>query len=360
MGTLLKSLFCITRVTPSYRLSRKQGPDTFIICYRVYTGEPQFEHLGEGYNSIKVGTVATPMGTITISGAYRTKLLISPQTISKDLSNELKDDHFNTDCSPRRYSPKPCVGGYRDRRPSIDSIVSESDMCATTFSNSPSHTSSDVSTPEHPTSKPINIQQTPSDTRLHEKAQLCVPEKPVLTLSQGQKQGAFAPQTHTSTPPRDSTDDIPFMSLLHYSQAIETPEITTNNTNSNRPLDTTAKNTYHEKTKSESDSKSEHLDVDAISSSTESKGSSKSENKSCAADDFVMVELKAPFAGREMQSDLGRFYRDCQTAPQLEMFQEPPNIDVALNQISDQLAAFESNLDDIDSFVDSVISLEDA
>ena len=97
MGTLLKSLFSVSRVTPAYRLSRKQGPETFVICYRIYMGEPQYIHLGDGYQKSKVGSVPTPTGTISLSVAYRTKMLISPHQSIRDLAVDLKDDHFNSE-----------------------------------------------------------------------------------------------------------------------------------------------------------------------------------------------------------------------------------------------------------------------
>lgn len=46
MGILLKSLLSISRVTPAYKLSRRQGPDSYVICYRIYMGEPQLHTLG--------------------------------------------------------------------------------------------------------------------------------------------------------------------------------------------------------------------------------------------------------------------------------------------------------------------------
>lgn len=47
MGTLLKSLVQVTRSTPAYKLSRKKNMGGFDIFYRIYTGNPQIEHLGK-------------------------------------------------------------------------------------------------------------------------------------------------------------------------------------------------------------------------------------------------------------------------------------------------------------------------
>lgn len=46
MGILLKSLLSVSRVTPAYKLSRRQGPDSYTMCYRIYMGEPQLYNLG--------------------------------------------------------------------------------------------------------------------------------------------------------------------------------------------------------------------------------------------------------------------------------------------------------------------------
>lgn len=46
MSILLKSLISVTRVTPAYKLSRRQTPESYSIYYRIYCGEPQY-NLGE-------------------------------------------------------------------------------------------------------------------------------------------------------------------------------------------------------------------------------------------------------------------------------------------------------------------------
>ncbi|KAJ8298138.1 hypothetical protein KUTeg_024669 [Tegillarca granosa] len=116
MGIALKSLFSVSRVTPAYKLSRRQGQcsEDYVICYKIYLGDPQFYMLGEGYQQAKVGNVPTPVGTISINVAYRTKLLITPQKTCKEVLFDVKDDHFKKDNSPKRpTTPKPCSLGYR-------------------------------------------------------------------------------------------------------------------------------------------------------------------------------------------------------------------------------------------------------
>lgn len=62
MSILLKSLISITRVTPAYKLSRRQAPDSYSIYYRIYSGEPQ-HNLGEWshHDSLSIHTATSVM-----------------------------------------------------------------------------------------------------------------------------------------------------------------------------------------------------------------------------------------------------------------------------------------------------------
>ena len=82
MGLLLKSLLCVTRSTPAYRLSRRQGPETFVICYRVYAGDSVSSQLGDGYQTSGVGQVVTNVGTLQLRVDYRTQMTITPSCSS--------------------------------------------------------------------------------------------------------------------------------------------------------------------------------------------------------------------------------------------------------------------------------------
>lgn len=100
MGVLLKSLLSVTRVIPAYKLSRRQGPDSYVICYKIYMGEPQLHTLGDNYKHVRVGQLYTPVGTIHLSVSYRTKMTISPTQTGRE-SIMVKSDHFHSDLSPR-------------------------------------------------------------------------------------------------------------------------------------------------------------------------------------------------------------------------------------------------------------------
>lgn len=54
MSLLLKSLLCVSRVLPAYKLSRRQGPESFVICYRIFAGEPATSVLGDGFQTCPV------------------------------------------------------------------------------------------------------------------------------------------------------------------------------------------------------------------------------------------------------------------------------------------------------------------
>jgi len=86
--------------------------------------------------------------------------------------------------------------------------------------------------------------------------------------------------------------------------------------------------------------------------SRESLSSAESRGSPGVRDDFVVVELKAPFAGQE--DELGRFYRDCQMAPTLSMFEQTCSLNDMMTSITDQLVQFEASADEYNEFVTSL------
>ncbi|CAH2035441.1 unnamed protein product, partial [Iphiclides podalirius] len=110
MSIMLKSTLSISRITPAYKLSRSQFKDTYKISHKIYGGKPNLEKLGEKYKTVKVSELPTPIGTILIEVAYRTKMTMLPEdrgkfinqsTINSNDSLMMKSDHFYTE-SPRR------------------------------------------------------------------------------------------------------------------------------------------------------------------------------------------------------------------------------------------------------------------
>ena len=93
MSLLLKSLVTVARVTPAYKLSRRQGPDSYVICYRVMLGDPvKPPSLGEGALTARVGQVTTPVSTIVCCVDYRTNMTITHRQTSQPIL--VKSDHF--------------------------------------------------------------------------------------------------------------------------------------------------------------------------------------------------------------------------------------------------------------------------
>ncbi|KAL3275368.1 hypothetical protein HHI36_020135 [Cryptolaemus montrouzieri] len=108
MGILLKSLVSVTRVIPAYKLSQRQGPDSYTIFFRMYEKEPEVHALGEGCKQVRIGQICTPVGTLQLSVAYRVKMTITPtQSSSRECSMLVKSDHFNTNLCPRFNRNQP-------------------------------------------------------------------------------------------------------------------------------------------------------------------------------------------------------------------------------------------------------------
>ncbi|KAJ0183696.1 hypothetical protein K1T71_000119 [Dendrolimus kikuchii] len=111
MSLMLKSTLTISRMTPAYKLSRSQHKESYKISHKMYSGDPNYNLLGEQRKTINVSELNTPIGTISIEVAYRTKMTILPKDQHKityeapPSSNDImvKSDHFNNE-SPKRVS----------------------------------------------------------------------------------------------------------------------------------------------------------------------------------------------------------------------------------------------------------------
>lgn len=274
MGILLKSLVSVTRVTPAYKLSRRQGPDSYVICYRIYMGEPQLHNLGEGYNQVRVGQLCTPVGTLHLSVSYRTKMTISPQNTGRDNSIMLKSDHFHPDLSPKH----------------------------------------------------LRYQQSEDNS---------------TSLSDTIKVGAFADscrQQQNPLEPELEMPNVPFSSLLTPRQ--QSPP----QPSSMQPTDTPAETGGVNDTEDDGNGN--------VTPRCDSRRSSCS--MVSANEDFIMVDLKTPFAGGNTNSELGAFYLECQSAPQLKTFSEQPTLAEQVGDITKTLEAFETSIQEYDEMLNSL------
>ncbi|KAF4519396.1 hypothetical protein B566_EDAN008704 [Ephemera danica] len=286
MGLLLKSLIAVTRVTPAYKLSRRQSADSYLICYRIYSGEPQLHVLGEGQSLVRVGHLSTPLGTLQLSVAYRTKMTISPQHTSQPRDIMVKSDHFHPDLSPKHH---------------------------TRF-----QLSDDNTTSLSETIKPGAF----ADLGHKPAVPLLLPEEREVPFG-----SLLAPPIHNSPPPPPSVCPA-------------SPQLDNNRNNTEAALQ-----------KLQQDNNANN----ARSSPPNSRRSSCSA-MSGAADDFIMVDLKTPFAGgTNANSDLGAFYRECQAAPPLKTFSEQPSLAEQVSALPSQLEHFEQSQAEFDAILSSLL-----
>ena len=290
IGLLLKSLLVVTRSTPAYKLSRHQSPDTYRTCYEVHLRKPVTSYDADSFCRQPVGSVPSPLGAIVAFVMYRTKLTICPkQSSTSDLSSTIKDDHFNT--------TPPCK---------ISSGKSEADSYG-------EHTQLGASP-----GRGLLTTQVSADVK-----------------SLRQKRPAFGP---TVVETEDRLIDVaemepPFASLLQHALGTSPPpDAVTVQHRGSDAADVTNSESFRRSRES--------------ASSAESRGSPG------VRDDFVLVELKAPFAGQE--DELGRFYRDCQMAPTLSMFEQTCSLSDMMTSITDQLVQFEASAGEFNEFVTSL------
>lgn len=347
IGMLLKSLTSVTRVTPAYQLSRKQGSD-FIVCYQVYFGDVRFQELGEGFQTLRVGSIGTPVGSITLSAACRTKL-----TLPEKQQVTVQSNHFGSELvqmpSDQLDCALPC--GTFDltaeaRHQIAEQIASATETevtrPTTASSNTPPSTAHKLSS----TSSPPGIRcisQEVNNTGKHEITGPASYSQPI-SYAKMRTKGAFvsspaSPEiqsmlTNLSTTP-------PFASLLR-------KEV------DNKPSGLPASDSNLKKSPvilHRRDSSSDRTDGSKPSAIQ----SPPLPSQLVWDDDFVMVELKPAFACHWTAStgDLGSFFRECQAAPPLSLFEDtevlsPDNI---MDRLDGELCSFRENAFKFDELV---------
>ncbi|XP_017777037.1 PREDICTED: autophagy-related protein 13 homolog isoform X2 [Nicrophorus vespilloides] len=286
MGILLKSLVSVTRVTPAYKLSRRQGPDSYIICYRIYMEEPQLHTLGDGYKQVRVGQICTPIGTLQLSVSYRTKMTISPTNNGKDNSIMLKSDHFNTNLSPRQMR-------YKQN------------------------------------------------------------EENNASLNNTMRIGAFADAKRKLPEPEMIIPCVPFSKLLSMRKS---PEQKAENDDRTEVEELMAAAVAD-------DSSTLEVDADVAVKGKDDKNGNAKDRPYLGAlpthrftmtptnDDFIM---KTPFATSNGNSELGKIYREWQTAPPLKTFSEIPPLSDQVPDLTKQLERYETAMKTYDDMVQAL------
>jgi len=68
----------------------------------------------------------------------------------------------------------------------------------------------------------------------------------------------------------------------------------------------------------------------------------------------VLFFQKAPFATENPNGDLGAFYKECQRAPPLQEFEDPPNVKETASDLAKQLEDFELSAPKYDELLSSL------
>ncbi|XP_026563555.1 autophagy-related protein 13 isoform X1 [Pseudonaja textilis] len=361
LSLLLKSLLAITRVTPAYRLSRKQGHE-YVILYRVYFGEVQLNGLGEGFQTVRVGTVGTPLGTITLSCAYRINLafMSTRQFERTPPIMGIIIDHFVDRPYPSSSPMHPC--NYRtgeENAVAYPSVEDSQEVCTTSFSTSPP--SQLVVPGKEGGGVPMIPSQPMHGTQAdHEKIMTCNPldggHYSAVTPSSSEDPETVSNSSEgKSGSPRDALEtffvrkvgafvnkpigqvtmaslDIPFQMFAPKSFELEDNDPMVN------PPDSPETGS-------------------PLQGSLHSVGSSGSSGGNIH-DDFVMIDFKPAFSKDDIiPMDLGTFYREFQNPPQLSSL----SIDIGaqsmaedLDSLPEKLAVHERNVKEFDAFVETL------
>ncbi|KAM6274673.1 autophagy-related protein 13 isoform 6-T8 [Porphyrio hochstetteri] len=362
LSLLLKSLLAITRVTPAYRLSRKQGHE-YVILYRIYFGEVQLSGLGEGFQTVRVGTVGTPVGTITLSCAYRINLAFMSTRAAEDNSaayptvedsQEVCTTSFSTSppsqLSSSRLSYQPAAlgvgsadmgypvlfaGGLNAAHPH-QLIGPGKEGGVPPIPSQPAHgTQADqerMCTPldgvHYSAATPSSSEDT--ETVSNSSEGKCGSPHDLLETIFIRKVGAFVNKPINQVTMANL--DIPFAMF-----APKNVELEDNDPMVNPP----------DSPETES----------PLQGSLHSEGSSGSSTGN-THDDFVMIDFKPAFSKDDiLPMDLGTFYREFQNPPQLSSL----SIDIGaqsmaedLDSLPEKLAVHEKNVKEFDAFVETL------
>lgn len=358
LSLLLKSLLAITRVTPAYRLSRKQGHE-YVILYRIYFGEVQLNGLGEGFQTVRVGTVGTPVGTITLSCAYRINLafMSTRQFERTPPIMGIIIDHFVDRPYPSSSPMHPC--NYRtgeDAGVTYASVEDSQEVCTTSFSTSPP---SQLMVPGKEGGVPLAPSQPAHGTQADQ-------ERPVThTPSEG---------THCAATPSSSedTETVSNSSEGRVSphDVLETIFVRKVGAFVNKPINQVALTSLDIPFAMFAPKNLELEDADPMVNPPDSPentsplhGSLHSDGSSGGSsgnthDDFVVLDFKPAFSKDDiLPMDLGTFYREFQNPPQLSSL----SIDIGaqsmaedLDSLPEKLAVHEKNVREFDAFVETL------
>nr|XP_003214640.1 PREDICTED: autophagy-related protein 13 isoform X5 [Anolis carolinensis] len=360
LSLLLKSLLAITRVTPAYRLSRKQGHE-YVILYRIYFGEVQLSGLGEGFQTVRVGTVGTPLGTITLSCAYRINLafMSTRQFERTPPIMGIIIDHFVDRPYPSSSPMHP--SNYRtgeENAAAYPSVEDSQEACTTSFSTSPPSQlviqGKDGGVPLIP-SQPVHGTQAD-----HERMITCTPldggHYSAVTPSSSEDTETVSNSSEAkSGSPHDMWETIFVRKVGAF---VNKPINQVTMASLDIPFAMFAPKNVELEDNDPMVNPPESPEVESpLQGSLHSVGSSGSSNGNIH-DDFVMVDFKPAFSKDDiLPMDLGTFYREFQNPPQLSSL----SIDIGaqsmaedLDSLPEKLAVHEKNVKEFDAFVETL------
>ncbi|KAM9190368.1 autophagy-related protein 13 isoform 5-T5 [Mergus octosetaceus] len=325
LSLLLKSLLAITRVTPAYRLSRKQGHE-YVILYRIYFGEVQLSGLGEGFQTVRVGTVGTPVGTITLSCAYRINLAFMSTRAGEDngaVYPSVEDSQEVCTTSFSTSPPSQLIGPGKEggvppvpSQPAHGTQADQERMCTP------------LDGVHYSAATPSSSEDT--ETVSNSSEGKCGSPHDLLETIFIRKVGAFVNKPINQVTMANL--DIPFAMF-----APKNVELEDNDPMVNPPDSPEAES--------------------PLQGSLHSEGSSGSSTGN-THDDFVMIDFKPAFSKDDiLPMDLGTFYREFQNPPQLSSL----SIDIGaqsmaedLDSLPEKLAVHEKNVKEFDAFVETL------
>ncbi|XP_029438229.1 autophagy-related protein 13 isoform X3 [Rhinatrema bivittatum] len=352
LSLLLKSLLAITRVTPAYRLSRKQGHE-YVILYRIYFGEVQLTGLGEGFQTVRVGTVGTPVGTVTLSCAYRTNLAFM-STRQFERTQPIMGiiiDHFVDRPFPSSSPIHPC--NYRttceDQGVTCPTVEESQEVCTTSFSTSPP--SQMVVPGKEGGAAPVSAQPA-HGTQAEQDRLVNTAHCPVTTATSSEDTASTCNGDEKAGSPNKHPE---ILSVRKVGAFVDKPSPQVTYASMDIPFAMFApKPSEPEETDPMVNPPDSPEEVSPLHVSLQSSSNS----SGTAQDDFVMVDFRPAFSKDDLlPMDVGTFYREFQNPPQLSSL----SIDIGtqsmaedLDSLPEKLALHEKNMEEFDAFVDSL------
>ncbi|CAJ0929817.1 unnamed protein product, partial [Mesorhabditis belari] len=209
LSTLLRSCMLAARMTPTHRYYvKKQGPETFVILYRIAEGASSLD-LGSEMKTIRLGSLATQIGTFSLELNYRTRMEIE-QKITSD--SPILDSYHQIVSTTSTIYAHPAFASSPDTPSSFCEVISH-------FSTSPASVAASpipgqLALATSPPGPPLHfITRTRSRTQSTQSANSVNAESPPSSdVGSLEKDGARRSREHSGS--LTISKDIPFAGLL--------------------------------------------------------------------------------------------------------------------------------------------------